>query len=40
MSDDEITCNICYAKIVVYFHEKYAGNRGKCPTCGVDFPLE
>jgi hypothetical protein len=24
----------------VYFNEKYNGNRGKCPHCDIDFPLE
>jgi len=40
MDDDDFTCNICHSKIVVYFHDKYAGDRGKCPKCGIDFPLE
>ena len=40
MTDGDITCIICYAKITVYFHEIYAGNRGKCPNCKTDFPLE
>ncbi|MDX1441692.1 MAG: hypothetical protein R3237_04475 [Nitrosopumilaceae archaeon] len=40
MVDEDITCEICYSKIVVYFHAKYDGNRGKCPVCGVEFPLE
>jgi len=30
----------CHSKIIVYFHDKYSGNRGKCPKCGIDFPLE
>jgi len=25
---------------MIYFHEKYAGDRGKCTICGIDFPLE
>ena len=40
MSYNDIICTICYAKIIVYFHEKYEGNRGKCPNCDTDFPLE
>jgi len=40
MADDDFTCNICSSKIIVYFHDKYDGKRGKCLTCGIDFPLE
>jgi len=35
-----ITCIHCSIGIIEYFHEGYHGNRGKCPKCGVDFPLE
>ena len=40
MMAEDIICEICYSKIEVYFHEKYDGNRGKCPICNIDFPLE
>ena len=40
MPEESLTCEICYTDIIVYFHKKYAGKRGKCPSCGVDFPLE
>ncbi|MDH3677605.1 MAG: hypothetical protein OEQ12_04805 [Nitrosopumilus sp.] len=40
MTDEGFICSICYSKITVYFHEKYAGIRGKCTICEVDFPLE
>ena len=35
-----ITCVHYSIEIIEYFHEGYNGNRGKCPKCGVDFPLE
>jgi hypothetical protein len=35
-----ITCIHCSIEITEYFHEGYKGKRGKCPKCGVDFPLE
>ncbi len=40
MDGDEILCKLCESKIIVYYHEQYNGDRGKCPICGVDFPLE
>lgn len=40
MEEEDIFCTICFSKIEVYFHKKYAGNRGKCSACNVDFPLE
>ena len=40
MSYNDIICTICHTKIIVYFHEEYEGNRGKCPNCKTDFPLE
>ena len=39
-SAEEIICRICDAEIVQYFNENYQGQRGKCTTCGIDFPLE
>lgn len=33
-------CWMCGAKIVEYFEIKYAGIRGKCLICEIDFPLE
>jgi len=35
-----ITCINCGTEITEYYHKGYEGNRGKCPNCGVDFPLE
>ncbi|MGY5144141.1 MAG: hypothetical protein ACW9XH_06630 [Candidatus Nitrosopumilus sp. bin_32a] len=40
MSNFEITCEHCNGGIIQYYHDGYKGNRGKCPNCGVDFPLE
>ena len=40
MSYNDIICTIRYTKIIVYFYEKYEGNRGKCPNSKTDFPLE
>jgi transposase-like protein len=40
MSEERLNCNICETQIIIYFHKKYAGKRGKCPSCGIDFPLE
>lgn len=40
MSFSDFSCTICYSKIIIYFNEKYAGNRGKCPKCETDFPLD
>jgi len=40
MDDSKITCNNCGIEITEYYHEGYKGNRGKCPNCGIDFPLE
>lgn len=33
-------CWFCGVDIVVYYHKGYRGTRGRCPKCGVDFPLE
>ncbi len=40
MTDSKTTCINCGVEITEYYHEGYKGNRGKCPSCGVDFPLE
>jgi len=37
---EKIVCWNCSAEIVQYFNENYKGKRGRCPICGVDFPLE
>jgi hypothetical protein len=33
-------CWMCGAEIVEYFEVKYAGRRGKCIVCKIDFPLD
>ena len=40
MSIEEVRCEHCDGEIIEYFNEKYNGNRGKCPMCEIDFPLE
>ena len=40
MSSPEFSCDHCNADIAEYYHDGYKGKRGKCPKCGVDFPLE
>ncbi len=40
MVDSKFTCNNCDIDITEYYHDGYEGKRGKCPNCGVDFPLE
>lgn len=40
MEETRIICEHCQAEITEYYHKGYKGNRGKCPKCGVDFPLE
>ncbi|SVA58387.1 uncharacterized protein METZ01_LOCUS111241 [marine metagenome] len=35
-----ITCEVCKMKIVEYYDNQYKGKRGKCLSCGIDFPLE
>ena len=37
---EKITCWTCNTEIIEYYHNEYGGKRGKCPKCGVDFPLE
>jgi len=39
-STEIIPCWECGSEIVQYFEEKYAGMRGKCINCKIDFPLE
>jgi hypothetical protein len=36
----KITCWNCDVEIIQYFDIKYKGERGVCPVCGVNFPLE
>ena len=40
MDKSTIICNNCDKVITEYYDEGYKGLRGKCPHCGVDFPLE
>lgn len=40
MGDARIICDYCEVEIIEYYHEGYRGNRGRCPDCGTDFPLE
>ena len=40
MVKSAITCTQCNENINEYYDEGYKGLRGKCPRCGVDFPLE
>ena len=40
MNDSKITCDDCSTDITEYYHDGYKGKRGKCPKCGIDFPLE
>jgi hypothetical protein len=37
---EKIICWNCSAEIVPYYNEVYKGKRGRCPICGVDFPLD
>jgi hypothetical protein len=36
----KIICWNCDVEIIQYFDIKYKGERGQCPVCGVNFPLE
>jgi hydrogenase maturation factor HypF (carbamoyltransferase family) len=41
--DEEITkmyCGNCNSEIVNKYNHLYNGERGTCPICGIDFPLE
>jgi len=40
MGSSKFSCDNCSADIAEYYHDGYKGKRGKCPQCGVDFPLE
>jgi DNA-directed RNA polymerase subunit RPC12/RpoP len=40
MGNSKFLCHDCHSEILVYYNEKYGGERGKCPKCGHDFPLE
>lgn len=40
MGEFKIRCNNCNNEIAEYYDKKYRGKRGKCPHCGIDFPLE
>lgn len=40
MSKSNFDCDNCGEGIAEYYHDGYKGKRGKCPQCGVDFPLE
>ncbi len=39
MTNDVLVCEYCGQKITIYFDNEYDGNRGKCLSCGTDFPL-
>jgi len=36
----KIICWNCNVEVIQYFDIKYKGERGVCPVCGVNFPLE
>ena len=38
--EEKIECWNCNAQIITYHDIGYNGKRGRCPICGVDFPLE
>jgi len=40
MKNSKIICNNCGEEITEYYNEGYIGQRGKCPRCKIDFPLE
>ena len=40
MVESKILCYNCNNMIIEYYNEQYGGNRGKCITCKIDFPLE
>jgi len=37
---DRIICWNCKAEVNKHYNDAYKGKRGRCPVCGVDFPLE
>ena len=40
MGKSKTNCDNCNVEITEYYDEHYKGKRGKCPKCGIDFPLE
>ena len=38
--DEKITCIECKVEVIQYYSYSYKGNRGRCPVCKIDFPLE
>lgn len=40
MGELEIRCDNCDGRIDQYYDRRYGGRRGRCPGCGVEFPLE
>ncbi len=40
MPYEEFTCWNCNAEVILYYDQKYEGKRGRCPICGINFPLE
>ncbi|GFN42085.1 MAG: conserved hypothetical protein [Marine Group I thaumarchaeote] len=40
MSLEKIICHQCHTEIIRYYNDSYKGDRGRCPICEVDFPLE
>ena len=36
----KIRCNSCNIEIIEYYNDHYNGQRGKCPNCKTDFPLD
>ena len=39
MNNNVLVCEHCGEKITIYFDNEYDGKRGKCLSCGMDFPL-
>lgn len=37
---EKIICIDCEIEIIQYYSHNYKGDRGRCPICKVDFPLE
>lgn len=40
MPEKEIKCEHCGSTITSYYSEAYKGNRGRCASCEVEFPLD
>ena len=36
----KILCENCNVEIIEHYNEQYKGNRGICPICKTDFPLD